>query len=101
MYWDNHIATAETALINETAESFSWESVTYFEEYINQAISRVRNVKNVAESRSEFIKFAGDRLETGSAKKTATHLCARVFESDSDFSEAEKATSAQIAKTLS
>ena len=98
MYWDNHIATAETALINETAESFSWKSVTYFEEYINQAILRVRNV---AESRSEFIKFAGDRLETGSAKKTATHLCARVFESDSDFSEAEKATSAQIAKTLS
>ena len=100
MYSDNHIAMAESALVNEVAESFSWDAVTSFEAYINASIARVRSVKNDAVTRAGFIEFAAERIESTASKQKAVKLCARIFESDSDFSKAERAVYEEIKSGL-
>lgn len=89
IYIDNFLSLSETEELKSTADLLGWESETDFSVYIDDAITRVRNVRSNEESLAEFIKYVATRLVSPGSRERALELLNRLLRSDGK-SEAEK-----------
>ncbi len=88
-YADNHLALMEDSIFDEEVESFHWDSGTHLEGYIQEATSRVRNIRSSTDARGSFLESVSERLQEGEVKDRALDLCKRLFRSDGVQSEEE------------
>lgn len=82
VYSDNHIALAESALIDAESETFDWVSGTSLDLYLFDATNRARTASDNPNAEIEFLESIAERLPNPNARILATNLLNRLFLSD-------------------
>lgn len=101
LYADNHIALAETEVLNKIVSDFSWDpKAVSFGAFESKSIAAARQAKENEGSREEFLKAIGQRLDTPESRRRAFELCKKLFVSDGVQSDKETVVLARIQQLL-
>lgn len=100
LYADNLIRTVEEEGLREKLATLHWESSKPLEYYLNEAITRVRDVRSSPEALDGFIEFASERLQTKSMREKAWEWVNQLFYCDRQLSERESQLARKIQVAL-
>lgn len=101
LYADNHIALAETEVLDKIVSTLTWDPKTSFASYEGRSVATARAAKEDAGSREEFLASIRARLDEPEARKLAFDLCKQLFVADGVQSDKETVVLARIQQLLS
>ncbi len=100
LYADNLIRTEEEEKLREKLATLRWQSSKPLDYYLNEAITRVRDVRSSPEALDGFIAYASERLETKYAREKAWNWLQQLFFGDRQLSERENQLARQMQAAL-
>jgi uncharacterized tellurite resistance protein B-like protein len=100
LYADNHIALAETAVLNDIISTLSWDPNTSFSSFEGRSVSAAREAKENAAAREEFLQSIRGRLSKPQVRTLAFDLCKQLFVADGAQSDKETVVLARIQQLL-
>jgi len=101
LYADNHIALAETDVLDAAVSTLTWDPRTSFASYEGRSIAGARAAKESTAAREEFLKSIRLRLDEPEARARAFDLCKQLFVADGVQSDQETVVLARIQQLLS
>ncbi len=99
-YSDSRESQKEIITLENTAERFDWQSDTPIESYIETSRSQAQRLSESDESRLDFLKDIGERLENREGRYRALRLCNVLLYSDAELIGSEVAFIQEVAKTF-
>ncbi len=99
-YADNHLALSEDHVLKAEVDAFDWKSEQSVDTYVDGITPKVRRIRSEGESRRDFIRDIGNRLDSTSVKTKAYKLSKKLFKSDGEVAEAESKFEAEIKNGL-
>ena len=99
MYADNLIALAETNVVTDVVDSFSWETKSSFASFEARSIARAREAKENEEILTSLLDSVSDRLNAPNARNIALKVCQQLIAVDGT-TEKESALLAKIKQIL-
>ncbi len=100
LYADNHIALAETAVLNDIISTLSWDPNKSFSSFEGRSVSAAREAKENAVAREEFLQSIRTRLSKSQVRSLAFDLCKQLFVADGAQSDKETVVLARIQQLL-
>ena len=82
MYADNKLDLGEQDILHQHTGSLSWDSGTYVDIYVNQAIGVTRQGLATEEGTTRLIQSIADRLDSDDAKQRVMEICEKVLLAD-------------------
>jgi hypothetical protein len=99
MYADNHIALAETQVINDVVGTFAWDKNISFESFEVRSIAAARAAKETPDARQMFLDSIKERLPTSRSRGLALDACKKLFVADG-MNEKDAALLSRISSLL-
>ncbi len=100
LYADNHIALAETKILEATIDVLNWDPAVSFQTYEARSVSMARAAKEDKAERELFLKSVRERLNTDHSRKLALDTCKSLFVADGSQSDKESVVLAAISRYL-
>lgn len=82
LYADAHISLKEGQFISDVVDLIGWDTKLSFSAYEQRSIAAARAARADDKSKDDFIKYAGQRLQSKASKELAVSLCGELFASD-------------------
>ena len=100
VYADNHVALAETAVIEDVVSNFTWDPRSSFGAFEARSIAAAREAKEDKSAREEFLTSIRQRLDKPHVRSLALDLCKQIFVADGAQSDPESVVLARINQLL-
>jgi uncharacterized tellurite resistance protein B-like protein len=100
LYADNHIALAETEVLESIISTLSWDPNSSFASFEGRSVAAARAAKEDASAREEFLKSIRARLTEAEVRTLAFDLCKQLFVADGVQSDKETVVLARIQQLL-
>lgn len=100
LYADNHIALAETEVLESIISTLSWDPNSSFASFEGRSVAAARAAKEDESAREEFLKSIRVRLAKPSVRTLAFDLCKQLFVADGVQSDKETVVLARIQQLL-